>query len=96
MTFLRDMPGVLGKTAMGALCAIRDALRLDYAGVDFALNGNGELLLFEANATMVLASPDPDPRWGYRRAAITSAIEAVVAMIREEAAPMDRRERGQT
>jgi len=53
-------------------------------------------LLFEANATMVLASPDPDPRWGYRRAAITSAIEAVVAMIREEAAPMDRRERGQT
>jgi len=96
MTFLRDMPGVLGKTAMGALCAIRDALRLDYAGVDFALNGNGQLLLFEANATMVLTSPDPHPRWGYRRAAITSAIEAVVAMIREEAAPMDRRERGQT
>ncbi len=86
MTFLGDMPGVLGTTAMTALCAIRDALGLDYAGVDFALNGKGELLLFEANATMVLASPDPDPRWAYRRPAITSAIEAVVAMIRQRAA----------
>lgn len=86
LAFLGDMPGVLGEGAMAALCAIRDVLGLDYAGVDFALNENRELLLFEANATMVLASADSDPRWAYRRPAITSAIEAVIAMIRERAA----------
>jgi hypothetical protein len=84
--FLGDMPGVLGDRAMAALAAIRDTLGLDYAGVDFGLNGSGDLLLFEANATMVIASPDPDPRWAYRRSAITSVIDAVVVMIRERAA----------
>jgi hypothetical protein len=93
LAFLGDMPGVLGERAMAALCAIRDALGLDYAGVDFALNRDGELLLFEANATMVLASPDPDPRWTYRRPAITSAIDAVVAMVRERAAGTPKWER---
>jgi hypothetical protein len=49
------------------------------------LSPNGELLLFEANATMVIAAPAPDERWAYRRGAITAVIEAVVAMIREKA-----------
>ena len=80
------MRSVIGDKAVAALSAIDDALGLDYAGVDFGLNDNGDLLLFEANATMVIASPDPDPRWAYRRPAITSAIDAVVAMIRKRAA----------
>ena len=83
--FLGDMPAVLGDKAMGALKAIRDALGLDYAGVDFGLGADGDLLLFEANATMVIAAPDPDERWAYRRTAITRVIDAVVAMIRERA-----------
>jgi glutathione synthase/RimK-type ligase-like ATP-grasp enzyme len=83
--FLADMPAVLGDKAMGALEQIRDALGLDYAGVDFGLGADGELLLFEANATMVIAAPAPDERWAYRRGAITAVIEAVVAMIREKA-----------
>jgi glutathione synthase/RimK-type ligase-like ATP-grasp enzyme len=85
MAFLRDMPAVLGKRAMTALHAIRDTLGLDYAGVDFALNSNGDLLLFEANATMVIADPGPDPRWAYRRDAISAVIDAVGAMIRSKA-----------
>jgi len=85
LAFLTDMRGVLGDKAMAALAAVRDALGLDYAGVDFGLSRNRDLLLFEANATMVIASPDPDPRWAYRRTAITSVIEAVVAMIMERA-----------
>jgi glutathione synthase/RimK-type ligase-like ATP-grasp enzyme len=86
MAFLEDMRGVLGDRAMAALDAIRDRLGLDYAGVDFALDASGDLLLFEANATMVIASPaDGDPRWAYRRGAISAAIEAVVAMIRQKA-----------
>ena len=65
--FLEDMPAVLGETAMTALEHIRDALGLDYAGVDFGLAPNGDLLLFEANATMVIA------RAGCRRALGLSA-----------------------
>ena len=41
---------------MTALENIRDALKLDYAGIDFGVNATGDLLLFEANATMVVAT----------------------------------------
>jgi len=84
--FLGDMRGTLGDKAFGALTRIRDALSLDYAGIDFGLGPGGELLLFEANATMVIASPDPDERWAYRRSAISTILEAVVAMIRQKSA----------
>ena len=55
--FLDDMPAVLGATrddGAGGICA---ALGLDYAGVDFALAPDGSVLLFEANATMVVFRP---------------------------------------
>jgi glutathione synthase/RimK-type ligase-like ATP-grasp enzyme len=84
--FLADMPAVLGGKAMTALAAIRDALGLDYGGVDFALNAAGELLLFEANATMVILPPGPDARWDYRRAAIARVENAVRAMLAGRAA----------
>jgi hypothetical protein len=61
------MPAALGNKAMAALERIRDALGLDYAGIDLGLSPDGELLLFEANATMVIVPPDPDERWAYRR-----------------------------
>jgi Flp pilus assembly protein TadD len=79
--FLRDMPAVLGGKAIAAIEGIRDALGLDYAGIDFGLGANGDLLLFEANATMVIAPPDADERWAYRHTAITTILEAVAAMI---------------
>lgn len=89
--FLRDMPSALGDRAMAALERIRDALGLDYAGVDFAIGRDGELLLFEANATMVIAPPDEDERWAYRRDAIGKILDAVAAMIMaRSAAPIER------
>jgi glutathione synthase/RimK-type ligase-like ATP-grasp enzyme len=84
--FLADMPAVLGDKAYHALEGVRDVLGLDYAGIDFGLNADGDLLLFEANATMVIAVPDNDERWAYRRTAISGIIDAVVAMIRQKAA----------
>ncbi len=62
--FLHDMPAVLGPRAMRALEHIRDVLGLDYAGVDFSVNAEGEILLFEANATMIVCPPEPDEKWG--------------------------------
>jgi len=86
MAFLENMGGVLGDKAMAALRAICERLSLDYSGIDFGLNADGDILLFEANATMVIAAPpDNDPRWAYRRGPISAAIEAVVAMIKDRA-----------
>ena len=79
--FLGDMTAALGKAAIAALERIQDALGLDYAGIDFGLGPGGEVLLFEANATMVISPPDPDERWAYRRAAVDRVLKAVVAMI---------------
>jgi hypothetical protein len=91
--FLEDMPGTLGDKAMRALEAIRDALGLDYAGIDFGLSADGDLLLFEANATMVIARPGDDPRWAYRSSAIDRVLDAVVAMIMRKSAPSENRHR---
>ena len=79
--FLNDMPGVLGAAAMAALGRIDAALGLDYGGIDFALARSGEVLLFEANATMTLVAPPPDPIWDYRRAAFGSVAQAVRDLI---------------
>jgi len=79
--FLADMPGVLGARAMAGLEAIAQRLALDYAGVDFGLGPQGEVLLFEANATMVVNPPDPDPRWDYRRGPVERILAAVRAML---------------
>jgi glutathione synthase/RimK-type ligase-like ATP-grasp enzyme/Flp pilus assembly protein TadD len=82
--FLSDMAAALGDKAMAALARIEAILGLDYAGIDFGLSASGDLLLFEANATMVIAVPDADQRWAYRRAAIGRIIDAVVAMIMQK------------
>lgn len=84
--FLGDMQAVLGARAMGALTAIHAMLGLDYAGVDFALAPDGLLLLFEANATMVINAPDPDPIWDYRRPAVAAALTAARRMLERRAA----------
>jgi glutathione synthase/RimK-type ligase-like ATP-grasp enzyme len=78
---LKDMPSVLGDNAMAALARVRAALGLDYAGIDFGLGADGDLLLFEANATMVIAKPGKEAHWAYRHAAIDTVLAAVVAMM---------------
>ena len=75
-SFLTDPARVLGPRALAALHAVAATLALDYAGIDFALDPAGNVLLFEANATMVLNPPEPDPLWDYRRPAIGAALTA--------------------
>jgi len=79
--FLENMPGVLGPRAMAALGEIQSRLGLDYAGIDFGLNASGEILLFEANATMVVNPPEPDEKWAYRRPAVERICSAVRRML---------------
>jgi aromatic-L-amino-acid decarboxylase len=85
--FLENMPGVLGLAGMAALEQIQKTLSLDYAGVDFGLSATGEILLFEANATMVVNPPEPDARWIYRREPVQRILEAARRMLVDRARP---------
>jgi aromatic-L-amino-acid/L-tryptophan decarboxylase len=78
--FLNDMSGVLGPQAMATLEHLKQALGLDYAGVDFGLDQQGNVLLFEANATMIVQEPDEGEKWDYRRPAVASIHAAVHRM----------------
>jgi hypothetical protein len=78
--FLNDMSGVLGAQAMATLEHLQQALGLDYAGVDFGLDQQGNVLLFEANATMIVQEPDEGEKWDYRRPAVARIHAAVLRM----------------
>jgi Tetratricopeptide repeat len=77
--FLLDIPGVLGPAVMTALMRVQETLGLDYGGIDFGLNAQGQVLLYEANATMAVYRPDTDSKWDYRR----PVIERIYAAVQE-------------
>ncbi len=79
--FLADMAAVIGRRALAGLERVCAELDLDYGGIDFALNGQGDILFFEANATMVVYPPTADPKWAYRNAAVEAVLAAVQTML---------------
>jgi len=81
LAYLQDMGAVIGPVAMAGLEAVRQALGLDYGGIDFALGPDGALVVFEANATMVVYPPPADPIWDYRRAPTQRILEALKTML---------------
>lgn len=90
--FLADMPGVLSLKAMKSLTILQNALGLDYGGIDFGLGPNGDILLFEANATMVVQHPDEHEVWDYRRSAVSRILAAVHQMfVRRAGVSSDQR-----
>jgi len=89
--FLEDMKAALGVRAMHALSAIASALGLDYGGIDFGLDPDGNVVVFEANATMIVPEPAADAHWEYRRAAVARIDAAVRAMLRDRLAGNDSR-----
>jgi glutathione synthase/RimK-type ligase-like ATP-grasp enzyme len=85
--FLDNMPGVLGPLAVNALSQIQRILGLDYGGIDFGVNAKGQILVFEANATMVVNAPESEERWSYRRPAYQRIRQAIEKMLLERACP---------
>ena len=83
--FLADMPGAIGARGLAALQAIAEALALDYGGIDFGLSPAGDILFFEANATMAVYPPMIDPKWAYRRPAVERIVAAAQTMLIERA-----------
>jgi tetratricopeptide (TPR) repeat protein len=76
LSFLRDPRGAIGDRAMAAVEAIGRRLDLDYAGLDFALTADGQVLVFEANATMLTHLEPPDGAFAVKNPFIQPIIEA--------------------
>jgi hypothetical protein len=53
--------------------------------MDFAIGPGGDVLLFEANATMLIRPPKPGEQWDYRRETIGRALDAARGMVFERA-----------
>ena len=79
--FLADPRAALGGEAIVRLEAIRDALALDFGGIDFGFTRDGTLVVFEANATMVMVPLAADAKWDYRRMAFDNVFAAVRTML---------------
>lgn len=79
--FLSDMAETLGAPVVAALEAIGRALGLDYGGVDFGIDAAGNVIVFEANATMAVYPPPSGAQWAYRQPAYEAVVAAVRALI---------------
>jgi tetratricopeptide (TPR) repeat protein len=79
--FLSDMADFLGPRAVAALTEIARRLDLDYGGIDFGLGADGQVILFEANASMAIVPPPAEAQWIYRSMAIDRPLLATKGLL---------------
>ena len=79
--FLETPREVLGPGAYAAIEAIGQRLGLDYAGIDFAVLGDGTILVFEANATMLVHLQDSPELYPAKHVAVPLIFRAFEAML---------------
>ena len=78
--FLEAPEAAIGSRAMAALAEIGARLDLDYAGIDFSCLPGGQVLVFEANATM-LVHPEHEALFAYKNPAMRQIAQAFEAML---------------
>jgi Flp pilus assembly protein TadD len=83
--FLNYFSTYLGPGALTSLQQISQSIGLDFCGMDFGFDANGNILLYEANATMAINPPSADAQWDYKRKAIENALTATKKMFLERA-----------
>jgi len=81
--FLSDFRTFLGQDVISVLDKIRLAIGLDYCGMDFGLDKQGNILLYEANSTMQISPPTHESYWDYKRPAVKNALTATQRMFAE-------------
>ena len=79
--FLEDPETALGPAAMNALRAIGKRLDLDFCGIDFSLTPDGRLLLFEANATMLVHPEAPDGPLAHKNEFVGRILQAFWTLV---------------
>ena len=84
--FIGDLGSVFSGRLAAALDEIAAAIPLTYFGIDCAIDTNGRLLLFEADAAMLVHGTDDPELFGYKvaafkrvQAALSTAIEGIAA-----------------
>lgn len=82
--FLNGFAAFFGPDITSALEKISQMLGLDYCGMDFGIGQDGNILLYEANSTMLINQLTNEKRWDYRRAAIANALTASKRMLVEQ------------
>jgi hypothetical protein len=80
--FLADWFAALGKRASDAILDIGRTLDLDYGGVDFTLTDDGQVLVFEANATMLTHREPPRGPLAHKNPYIERIFDAFGKMVR--------------
>jgi hypothetical protein len=80
--FIGNLDAVFNGTLRVALDEIAAAIPLDYCGIDCALARDGRLLLFEADAAMLVHGTDPPELYPYKRAGFERIKNAFNALLR--------------
>jgi glutathione synthase/RimK-type ligase-like ATP-grasp enzyme len=78
--FLSDPEAVLGQRAWRALAEAGRRLDLHYAGIDFGLDADGRVVVFEANATMLVHREPAASALAYRNPQVERMRAAFDAM----------------
>ncbi|UTH73482.1 RimK family alpha-L-glutamate ligase [Chromobacterium sp. IIBBL 290-4] len=79
--FLENPQHTLGARAMATLHEIGCRLDLDYAGIDFSLLPNGELLVFEANPAMLVHWVGVNSPLAHKNRQVQNIAEAFESML---------------
>jgi tetratricopeptide (TPR) repeat protein len=74
--FLEDVGATLGERGLRAVEAIGRRLALDYGGIDFTLLPDGRVLVFEANATMLVHREKADGALAHKNAFVQRIFDA--------------------
>lgn len=83
--FLGDWRGVFGARAVQAVEEAARRLDLDYGGMDCALTQDGRVLLFEANACILLHLDEPAAAFAYKHRHVPLIREAFTRLVCERA-----------
>ena len=79
--FVADVGAVFSGRLAAALDEIAEVIPLSYFGIDCGIAPNGRLLLFEADAAMLVHGTDDPVSFGYKRAAFARVQTALASMI---------------
>ena len=81
--FLNSPGAVFSAGSYRALAQIRGRIGLDYFGIDCALDRDGNIVVFEVNASMLVHNDNPD--FLYKAPAVQAIKQAFDEMLRERA-----------
>ena len=80
-SFLEDPAAAIGERAWAAIARIGAKLDLDYCGLDFSVLPDGRVLVFEANATMLVHPEEPESPLAYKNPAVQRITDAFQARL---------------